>query len=232
LPRCPAGAATRSALRVLLVIAVIISSSSIAGPPAHAAGISAARDCAGGCSLRPEPVCGSDGHTYANDCIAECQGVALSRAGPCQDGEALLRLQRRIKGRGAACFAGPQIAQRLPLPGCQLSAQPIPSNSSTDAGAAAGLFHTLPFVSKPSAGAQSSAFVKEESAAEPTATQDVLQLFSAEKYNYVGRVRTPAGPGQAPRRRAGGAAASRCAGPWPRKLPAPAGALPARLRWP
>jgi hypothetical protein len=58
---------------------------------------------------------------------------------------------------------------------------------------AVGLFHNLPFVAEPPSATQSSAMAKEEAEAEASATPDVLQLFSADKYNYVGRVRSPPG---------------------------------------
>jgi hypothetical protein len=74
-----------------------------------------------------------------------------------------------------------------------------------------GLFHNLPFVAEPSSATQSSAMAKEEGEAEPTATPDVLQLFSADKYNYVGRVRA-SGPaaGAPPGRRC---SSRRCGSP-------------------
>ncbi len=53
-------------------------------------------------------------------------------------------------------------------------------------------FNQLPFISSPST-TGSAAFIKEEAgsdSAEPTISQDVLQLFQDESYNYVGRVRT------------------------------------------
>ena len=52
-------------------------------------------DCAAGCKLSTDTVCGGDGHTYANECLAVCQGVSVAKAGPCSAGER----QRPVAGR-------------------------------------------------------------------------------------------------------------------------------------
>lgn len=38
-------------------------------------------DCV--CSKLLEPVCGSDGNTYGNRCLAECNQVSITSEGPC-----------------------------------------------------------------------------------------------------------------------------------------------------
>ena len=36
-----------------------------------------------GCAAAVRPVCGSDGLTYMNTCLAACQGVTIARHGSC-----------------------------------------------------------------------------------------------------------------------------------------------------
>ena len=39
--------------------------------------------CAQGCSAQRLPVCGADGLTYLNRCLAECQQVEVASPGAC-----------------------------------------------------------------------------------------------------------------------------------------------------
>jgi Kazal-type serine protease inhibitor domain len=40
-------------------------------------------DCDAGCSTTYDPVCGLDGTTFANECLAFCQKIAVASAGTC-----------------------------------------------------------------------------------------------------------------------------------------------------
>lgn len=42
--------------------------------------------CATGCPVKVEPVCGNDGRSYANSCVATCADVYVKHQGYC-DGE-------------------------------------------------------------------------------------------------------------------------------------------------
>ncbi|GBF95726.1 hypothetical protein Rsub_08708 [Raphidocelis subcapitata] len=44
---------------------------------------SAAPDCSAGCVLSGEPVCGANGITFMNDCLALCAGAGVAHAGAC-----------------------------------------------------------------------------------------------------------------------------------------------------
>ncbi|EFJ52950.1 hypothetical protein VOLCADRAFT_54901 [Volvox carteri f. nagariensis] len=48
-------------------------------------------DCQKGCRRTFKPVCGEDGRTYSNECVATCQDVQVARAGPCPGGFAPYR---------------------------------------------------------------------------------------------------------------------------------------------
>ncbi|HMT96516.1 MAG TPA: Kazal-type serine protease inhibitor family protein [Ferruginibacter sp.] len=39
------------------------------------------KDCA--CTMQYDPVCGCDGKTYGNACVANCEGVKSFTKGPC-----------------------------------------------------------------------------------------------------------------------------------------------------
>jgi hypothetical protein len=43
-----------------------------------------ALDCASGCAPHYVPVCAADGHTYANLCLAACQGLAVTSMAECE----------------------------------------------------------------------------------------------------------------------------------------------------
>jgi V8-like Glu-specific endopeptidase len=40
-------------------------------------------DCNAGCSTAYDPVCGADGTTFVNECLAFCQNIAVASAGAC-----------------------------------------------------------------------------------------------------------------------------------------------------
>ena len=42
--------------------------------------------CASGCPAIASEVCGADGRTYANECLAECQCAGVAADGPCAGG--------------------------------------------------------------------------------------------------------------------------------------------------
>jgi Kazal-type serine protease inhibitor domain len=44
---------------------------------------SAVFDCDAGCSTVYDPVCGANGTTFANECLAFCQNIAVASAGAC-----------------------------------------------------------------------------------------------------------------------------------------------------
>ncbi|GIL85627.1 hypothetical protein Vretifemale_14161 [Volvox reticuliferus] len=52
-------------------------------PVAGLAAAGAQYDCQKGCHRAFEPVCGENGRTYSNACVATCQEVKVARAGPC-----------------------------------------------------------------------------------------------------------------------------------------------------
>lgn len=51
---------------------------------------SASHDCLHGCRKSYDPVCGSDGTSYQNGCVAECQGVSVASAGLCPGDDGLV----------------------------------------------------------------------------------------------------------------------------------------------
>ncbi|KAI8464412.1 MAG: hypothetical protein J3K34DRAFT_474337 [Monoraphidium minutum] len=66
--------------------------------------------CAGGCDLDGAAlVCGADGNTYQGACLAECQGIAVTKSGPCTRADAKqfdTKPRRDAAGGGAAAPGG------------------------------------------------------------------------------------------------------------------------------
>jgi V8-like Glu-specific endopeptidase len=56
-------------------------------------------DCDAGCSTAYDPVCGVDGTTFANECLAFCQKIAVASAGACgtKKSTGLAALQKKPK---------------------------------------------------------------------------------------------------------------------------------------
>ncbi len=79
-------------------------------------------DCAAQCDPVLAPVCGADGRTQPNACVAECRGVAVVAQGPCPD-----------SCRGPAdCAAGEQCDAGRCVPddcGCERVTQPVCSDT-------------------------------------------------------------------------------------------------------
>jgi hypothetical protein len=65
-------------------------------------------------------VCGSDGVTYINDCVARCQGVGIKTWAPCNEeypldrGEKAAALAAAVAAAAAAMLLHPQLQANTP----------------------------------------------------------------------------------------------------------------------
>ena len=68
---------------LLLIIAAFLLSCKGAKLPAEDCIGEKIKDCA--CTMQYDPVCGCDGKTYGNACVANCEGIKSYTKGPCKN---------------------------------------------------------------------------------------------------------------------------------------------------
>jgi hypothetical protein len=78
--------------------------------------VAIAHDCSHGCVLHHGPVCGQDGTTYMNECLAHCAGTAVHAQGQCPDMRPL-RFQQATSVAGELGAVGASQMPNATLPG-------------------------------------------------------------------------------------------------------------------
>ncbi|MGB4885218.1 MAG: Kazal-type serine protease inhibitor [Ferruginibacter sp.] len=66
---------------LLIIAAFLLSCKGTKLPTEDCAG-EKFKDCV--CSMQYDPVCGCDGKTYGNACVANCEGIKFYTKGPCK----------------------------------------------------------------------------------------------------------------------------------------------------
>src|SRR5687767_13481721 len=77
----PGGWTMRYALLCVVAAAWGCGETAVSETPANNDSTAEDRDCR--CAAAPEPVCGADGFTYRNACVAACAGTTVAASGAC-----------------------------------------------------------------------------------------------------------------------------------------------------